>query len=124
MATVTSHTRDLRTWLVRTRAQARVAPAGKIRVVHVANSDVGLKIHLGNYMRYQRDQGYDVSAITHPGRWLTQDTTILDGRRTGHRPGRGHAAGGQEGLCAAAQTLGRGALVRLDGALPSSRPRL
>jgi len=51
----------------------------QIKVVHVANFDLGLKIHLGNYMRYQRDQGYCVSAITHPGRWLTQDTTILDG---------------------------------------------
>jgi hypothetical protein len=50
-----------------------------IRVVHIANIDVGLKIHLGNYMRYQRSQGYDVSATAHPGNWLTQDTTILDG---------------------------------------------
>jgi len=50
-----------------------------IKVVHVANIDVGLKIHLGNYMRYQRDQGYDVSTVSHPGRWLTHDTTILDG---------------------------------------------
>jgi glycosyltransferase involved in cell wall biosynthesis len=49
------------------------------KIVHIANFDLGLKIHLGNYMRYQRDQGYCVSAITHPGRWLTQDTTILDG---------------------------------------------
>ncbi|MGD9002261.1 MAG: glycosyltransferase family 4 protein [Anaerolineae bacterium] len=51
----------------------------QIKVVHVANIDVGLKVHLGNYMRYQRDQGYDVSGICHPGRWLTHDTTILDG---------------------------------------------
>lgn len=51
----------------------------RIRVVHVANMDVGLKIHLGNYMRYQLQQGYDVSAITHPGYWLKTDTTILDG---------------------------------------------
>ncbi|GAB4471740.1 MAG: glycosyltransferase family 4 protein [Anaerolineae bacterium] len=48
-------------------------------MVHVANIDVGLKVHLGHYMQYQRDQGYDVSAITHPGRWLSEDTTILNG---------------------------------------------
>lgn len=30
----------------------------KIKVVHVANFDLGLKIHLGDYMRYQRQQGY------------------------------------------------------------------
>lgn len=51
----------------------------QIKIVHIANFDLGLKIHLGNYMRYQRDQGYCVSAITHPGRWLTQDTMIFDG---------------------------------------------
>jgi glycosyltransferase involved in cell wall biosynthesis len=51
----------------------------RIKVVHISNLDVGLKVHLGNYMRYQRDQGYDVSVICHPGHWLTQDTTILDG---------------------------------------------
>lgn len=51
----------------------------RIRVVHVSNLDVGLKIHMGNYMRYQRDQGYEVSAICHPGRWLTHDAIILDG---------------------------------------------
>ena len=50
-----------------------------VKVVHVANIDVGLKVHLGNYMRYQRDQGYEVSGICHPGRWLTNDRTILDG---------------------------------------------
>jgi len=50
-----------------------------IRVVHVANFDLGMKIHLGNYLRYLRDQGYAVSAVTHPGSWLKQDSLILDG---------------------------------------------
>lgn len=50
-----------------------------IRLVHIANFDLGMKIHLGNYLRYLRAQGYDVSAVTHPGSWLTHDTTILDG---------------------------------------------
>jgi glycosyltransferase involved in cell wall biosynthesis len=51
----------------------------QIKVVHLANIDMGLKHHLGNYMSYQRTQGYDVSAISHPGIWLNHDTTILNG---------------------------------------------
>jgi glycosyltransferase involved in cell wall biosynthesis len=50
-----------------------------IRLVHVVNFDLGLKIHIANYMRYQLDQGYDVSVVSHPGKWLTHDTTIQDG---------------------------------------------
>ena len=50
----------------------------RVKVVHVVNSDLGLKSHLGNYMCYQVNLGYQVSAITSPGKWLTQDTTILD----------------------------------------------
>lgn len=51
----------------------------QISLVHVANIDVGLNVHLGNYMRYQRSQGYNVSAICPPGEWIGHDTTILDG---------------------------------------------
>jgi glycosyltransferase involved in cell wall biosynthesis len=50
----------------------------EIKVVHVVNLDVSLKVHYGNYMKYLKDQGYSVSAITHPGSWLKQDTTIYD----------------------------------------------
>lgn len=50
----------------------------RIKVVHLGNSDVGLPLW-GNYVRYQRAQGYDVSFICHSGSWITQDTTILDG---------------------------------------------
>lgn len=50
----------------------------KIKVVHVVNSDLGLKSHLGNYMCYQVNMGYEVSAIVSPGKWLTKDTTILN----------------------------------------------
>jgi glycosyltransferase involved in cell wall biosynthesis len=50
----------------------------QIRVLHVANIDVGLKYHLGNYMSYQRNQGYTVCAITNPGDWIQHDTTILN----------------------------------------------
>jgi glycosyltransferase involved in cell wall biosynthesis len=52
--------------------------ATRIKVVHITNSDLGLKSHLGNYMRYQVNLGYEVSAIVSPGKWLTHDTTILD----------------------------------------------
>jgi glycosyltransferase involved in cell wall biosynthesis len=50
----------------------------RIKVVHVVNSDLGLKSHLGNYMRYQVNLGYQVSAVVSPGKWLTEDTMILD----------------------------------------------
>jgi glycosyltransferase involved in cell wall biosynthesis len=51
----------------------------RIKVVHLTNLDMSLKVQMGNYLRYQRDQGYDVSAITRPGRWLLTDTTTADG---------------------------------------------
>ena len=50
----------------------------QIKVVHLTNLDVSLAVHMGNYMRYQQGQGYDVSVVCHPGRWLTHDTTIMD----------------------------------------------
>jgi glycosyltransferase involved in cell wall biosynthesis len=51
----------------------------KIKVVHLSNYDVGLRIHMRNYMRYLRDQGYDVSIICNPGRFLKGDTVTEDG---------------------------------------------
>jgi glycosyltransferase involved in cell wall biosynthesis len=51
----------------------------KIKVVHLSNYDVGLRIHMRNYMRYLRDQGYDVSIVCNPGRFLKGDTVIEDG---------------------------------------------
>lgn len=51
----------------------------RIRIVHIDNLDVGLKVHLGNYLRYLTAQGYDVSAACHPGRWIKNDTVIQDG---------------------------------------------
>lgn len=53
----------------------------RIKVVHLDNLDVGLRVHLGNYMRYLQAQGYEVHAVCPPGHWLKQDTTILDGVR-------------------------------------------
>ena len=49
-----------------------------IKVIHVANIDVALKVHFGNYFQYLVDQGYKVSYVTNPGHWLTHDTTLND----------------------------------------------
>lgn len=50
-----------------------------IKIVHVVNFDLGIKIHIGNYLQYQLEQGYDVSVVSHPGNWLTHDTTLPNG---------------------------------------------
>ena len=50
----------------------------KIKLVHLVNFDLGLKIHIGNYLHYQRKQGYDVSVVSHPGSWIKHDTVIQD----------------------------------------------
>jgi glycosyltransferase involved in cell wall biosynthesis len=50
----------------------------QIRVIHLSNYDLGLKVHLQNYLRYQKRQGYCVSAISHPGKWLSRDSVVFD----------------------------------------------
>jgi glycosyltransferase involved in cell wall biosynthesis len=50
----------------------------KIKLVHLVNFDLGLKIHIANYLRYQKEQGYDVSVVSHPGSWIQHDTVIQD----------------------------------------------
>ncbi len=50
-----------------------------LRVVHLINYDVGIRIHLGNYLRYLRTQGYDVQIVCSPGRYLRGDTVTEDG---------------------------------------------
>jgi len=51
----------------------------EIKVVHLSNYDVGLRIHMRNYMRYLCDQGYDVSIVCNPGRFLKGDMVTEDG---------------------------------------------
>jgi glycosyltransferase involved in cell wall biosynthesis len=51
----------------------------EIKVVHVSNLDVGFKVHYGNYLKYLKNQGYRIYAVSSPGEWLTEDTTIHDG---------------------------------------------
>jgi len=51
----------------------------KVKLVHLVNFDLGLKIHIANYLRYQKEQGYDVSVVSHPGNWIKHDTLIQDG---------------------------------------------
>jgi glycosyltransferase involved in cell wall biosynthesis len=45
----------------------------KIKIVHLDNDDIGLRVHLRNYVCYLRDQGYEVSFICNPGRILRED---------------------------------------------------
>jgi glycosyltransferase involved in cell wall biosynthesis len=51
----------------------------EIKVVHLTNHEISLRIHTRNYMRYLRDQGYDVSIICNPGRFLKGDSVTEDG---------------------------------------------
>ncbi|MEW6441263.1 MAG: glycosyltransferase family 4 protein [bacterium] len=50
-----------------------------IKVVHLANFDLGLQVHARNMIRYLRDQGYRTYAVTHPGTLIRQDTVTADG---------------------------------------------
>ena len=56
----------------------------KIKVVYLVNFDLGLKIHIRNFLRYQQEQGYEVSVVCHPGRWLTHDRYVPLGDTTIH----------------------------------------
>jgi len=38
-----------------------------MKVVHIVNVDVGVRIHLKNQLRFLQEQGYDVTAICSPG---------------------------------------------------------
>lgn len=51
----------------------------RIKVLHITNFDLGVKIHLGNYMQHLADQGYAVSCISNPGSWAKKDGEVLGG---------------------------------------------
>jgi len=51
----------------------------KIKIVHLTNHEISLGIHMRNYMRYLRDQGYEVSIICNPGRFFKEDMVTEDG---------------------------------------------
>jgi glycosyltransferase involved in cell wall biosynthesis len=48
------------------------------KVVHLANIDVGLRIHGRKQMVHLKRLGYDVHAVTPPGRWITADGRTED----------------------------------------------
>ncbi len=50
-----------------------------IKVVHVINVDIGVKIHLRNQILYLKQQGYDVSAVCSPGALITHDGPTENG---------------------------------------------
>lgn len=50
----------------------------EVKIVHVTNLDVGLRVHYGNYLKYLRNQGYHLFAVASAGNWLSEDTVIFD----------------------------------------------
>jgi glycosyltransferase involved in cell wall biosynthesis len=51
----------------------------KIKVVHLSNHEMSLKVHSRNQMIFLRNRGYDVSMICNPGDFFTADMTTPDG---------------------------------------------
>ena len=49
------------------------------RVAHVAVSDLGLRVHLRKQMVHLKALGYDVHAVTPPGRWISAEGPTEDG---------------------------------------------
>ena len=50
-----------------------------LKVVHIVNVDIGIKIHLRNQILYLKQQGYDVSAVCSPGLLIMHDGLTEDG---------------------------------------------
>ena len=50
-----------------------------IRVIHIINVDIGVRIHLRNQLLYLRQCGYDVSAICSPGPLVPRDGVTPEG---------------------------------------------
>jgi len=57
----------------------RTRSGQKIKVVHLSNHDISLKIHMRNQMLFLRNRGYDVSIICNSGDYLKKDTITPDG---------------------------------------------
>ncbi|MBC2713691.1 MAG: glycosyltransferase family 4 protein [Desulfobacteraceae bacterium] len=51
----------------------------KIKVVHLSNHDMGLRVHARNQLLYLKQRGYDVSMICNPGDYLKKDMVTSDG---------------------------------------------
>jgi glycosyltransferase involved in cell wall biosynthesis len=50
-----------------------------LRVVHISNSDIALRIHARNYFAYLRNQGYDLQVVCSPGELVKGDMVTDDG---------------------------------------------
>ena len=50
-----------------------------IRVAHISNSDIALRIHARNYFAYLRDQGYDLQVVCSPGELVKGDMVTDEG---------------------------------------------
>jgi glycosyltransferase involved in cell wall biosynthesis len=56
-----------------------IRPDKKIKVVHLSNHEISLKVHSRNQMIFLANRGYDVSIICNPGDFFTTDMTTPDG---------------------------------------------
>lgn len=50
-----------------------------IKVAHIMNSDIALRIHARNYFAYLRDQGYDLQVVCSPGELVKGDMVTDEG---------------------------------------------
>jgi glycosyltransferase involved in cell wall biosynthesis len=51
----------------------------KIKVAHISNSDIALRIHARNYFAYLQDQGYDLEVVCSPGELVKGDMVTDEG---------------------------------------------
>jgi glycosyltransferase involved in cell wall biosynthesis len=50
-----------------------------VKVVHIMNSDIGLRVHGHNYFSYLHDRGYDVQVVCSPGKFVKGDMVTKEG---------------------------------------------
>lgn len=52
-----------------------------VRVAHLINHDIGVRVHLRNYLMYLQDQGYEVHIACPPGAFVKGDMVTPEGMR-------------------------------------------
>ncbi len=50
-----------------------------IKVAHVINHEIGLRVHGRNYFSYLQEQGYDLQVVCSPGEFVRGDTVTQEG---------------------------------------------
>lgn len=50
-----------------------------VKVAHIINSDIGLRIHGRHYFAYLQDRGYDVQIVCSPGKFVKGDMVTEEG---------------------------------------------